>query len=43
MLTNQSYQAYIFDFLFKNAAGIADIEIQLFYIMIMDELNVRKN
>lgn len=34
---------YIFNYIFNNAAGIPDIETQLFYLMIMDELNVCKN
>lgn len=39
MLTNQTYQVYFLDFIFKNSVGTADIEIQLFYLMIMNELN----
>lgn len=34
---------YIINYIFNNAAGIPNIETQLFYLMIMDELNVHKN
>lgn len=34
---------YIFNYIFNNAASTPDIKTQLFYLMIMDELNVCKN